>query len=74
MRVKVQLKIDIKESNLPTVDQAFAAIRVCQWLSNCYLDIHLFRYDSNSKQIVILAGETLVAIIPPSGDWGFENE
>ncbi len=59
---------------MPTVDQAFAAVRVCQWLSNCYLDIHLFRYDSNNKQIVILAGETLVAIIPPSGDWEFKNE
>jgi len=59
---------------LLTVDQAFAAVRVCQWLSNCYMDIHLFRSDDKTKQIVILAGETIVVVIPPSGEWGFDDE
>ena len=63
-----------EEDNLPTVDQAFAAVHVCQWLSNCYMDIHLFRYDTNTKHITIIAGVELIVVIPPSGDWGFENE
>jgi len=53
--------------NLPTVEQAFAAVRCCQWLSNGYRDIHLFRYDLKTQRITILAGETIVVVIPPSG-------
>ena len=38
------------------------------------MDIHLFRYDTNTKHITIIAGVELIVVIPPSGDWGFENE
>jgi len=59
---------------LPTVEQAFAAIRCCQWLSNYYLDIHLFRYDVKLKDIYILAGETIGITIYPNGLWEFDND
>ena len=59
---------------MPTVDQAMAVVRICQWLSNFYVDIHLFRYDPKYKDLTVIAGETIVVVIPPSGDWRFEDD
>ncbi len=55
----------------PTNKQAQASIRVCQMLSNGYLDIRLFRFDNNTGNIFIMAGETIEVIIPPDGEWYF---
>ena len=55
----------------PTVDQAFACLRACQWLSNCYKDIHLFRFDVQTGDVYILAGDELQIIVPPNGLWNF---
>ena len=59
---------------MPTLEQMSAAVRVCQWLSNCYLDIHLFRYDAKRKEIYILAGETIGVTIYPNRLWEFDND
>ena len=42
---------------MPTQIQMFKAIIYCQYLSNFYRPIYLFRYDENRKQIFIIAGE-----------------
>jgi hypothetical protein len=59
---------------MPTLEQALQSVKVCHWLSNCYLDIHLFRYDSERQEIFILAGETIGISIFASGAWEFDNE
>lgn len=55
----------------PTVDQAFACLRVCQMLSNYYRDIRLFRFDDQTGDVFILAADDLRIIVPPNGDWRF---
>jgi hypothetical protein len=55
----------------PTDKQAQACLRVCQMLSNTYRDIHLFRFDPETGDVYILAGEDLEVIVPPSGVWRF---
>ncbi|CCI37384.1 MAG: DUF6888 family protein [Microcystis sp.] len=39
---------------IPTPEQMFTCIRMCQTLSNFYTDIHLFRYDENSNVSILL--------------------
>ncbi len=41
---------------LPSREQAIKTVIICQYLSNGYQPIHLFRYDRVKKQIYILAG------------------
>jgi hypothetical protein len=55
----------------PTNEQAQACLHVCQWLSNCYKDIHLFRFDRQTGDVYILAGDELEIIVPPNGLWEF---
>jgi hypothetical protein len=43
-------------------------------LSTLLRDIALFRYDSQTKEIYILAGDNIQVSIPPSGKWEFINE
>ncbi|MBA2749821.1 MAG: hypothetical protein H0U45_14105 [Tatlockia sp.] len=59
---------------MPTSDQAFASVVVCQMLSTLLRDIALFRYDSQTKEIYILAGDNIQVTIPPSGKWEFIDE
>lgn len=58
---------------MPTVDQAFACVRVCQMLSSGYQPIYLFRYNVNTKVVFILAGltESLEILVFPDGHWDF---
>ncbi|KAB8317031.1 hypothetical protein SD81_026090 [Tolypothrix campylonemoides VB511288] len=58
----------------PTAEQALACVRVCQWLSNCYKDIHLFRFNDRTGDIYMLAGDDLEIIVPPNGLWRFIDE
>jgi hypothetical protein len=58
----------------PTNEQAQACVRVCQMLSNTYKDIHLFRFEIQTRDVYILAGENIQIIVPPSGLWRFLNE
>jgi hypothetical protein len=41
---------------MPTAEQAFACVRVCQMLSDGYQPIHVFRYNSNTKYDRIAVG------------------
>ncbi|WP_407947140.1 DUF6888 family protein [[Phormidium ambiguum] IAM M-71] len=46
-------------------------MRLCQWLSNGYKDIQLFRFDYQTGDVYIFAGDELQIIVPPSGFWYF---
>ncbi len=47
----------------PTTTQAFKCIELCQLLSNCYQPIYLLRYDANTGEIFIIAGNEDIEII-----------
>lgn len=38
-------------------------------LSNYYLDIKLFRFDTKIGEVYILAGDNIQIIVPPNGYW-----
>jgi hypothetical protein len=61
---------------MPTAEQAFGCVRVCQMLSNGYQPIHVFRYNQNTKIVFILAGvtESLEILIFPDGQWRFNDD
>lgn len=63
---------------MPTVEQAFSCVRVCQMLSNLYRTIHIFRYDQSFKTVFILtknqSGEELQIVIFPNGLWRFIDD
>ena len=40
-------------------------------LSNCYQDIHLFRFDEQNGDVYILASEDIQIVIPLTGEWYF---
>ena len=58
---------------MPTAVQALKAVILCQWLSNGYQPIELFRYDPVRKQIYVIAGATasIEFIIFEDGTWRF---
>ena len=59
---------------MPTTEQMLACIRICQALSNLYLDIHLFRFDEKTEELYILAGQSIGLTIFNNGLWEFEND
>lgn len=61
---------------MPTAAQALKAVTLCQWLSNGYQPIELFRYDSITKQIYMIAGvkEGIEIIIVEDGHWEFTED
>lgn len=64
---------------LPTVDQAFAVVRVCQMLSNYYRAMYVFRYDDVQKIVYIQAGtdvrnDEIEIPIPTNGIWEFYQQ
>lgn len=61
---------------MPTVEQAFACIRVCQMLSTGCQPIHVFRYNKNTQIVFILAGvtESLEILVFSDGHWSFSYE
>ncbi|AFZ33529.1 MULTISPECIES: hypothetical protein [Cyanophyceae] len=61
---------------MPTVEQAFACMRVCQMLSNSYRAIYVFRYDTRRQIVYIQAGtevqtDEIEVEIPQGGLWRF---
>lgn len=60
---------------MPTQMQMLQTIVICQWLSNFYRPIYLFRYDPIEEYIFILAGEneTIQVTIQKDGEWEFEE-
>ncbi|KAM3115784.1 DUF6888 family protein [Phormidesmis sp. 146-33] len=59
---------------LPTAEQNFTTVCVCQMLSDLYRNIQLFRFSTESGEIYIFAGEELQIIIPRNGRWRFVDE
>ncbi|WP_446389607.1 DUF6888 family protein [Coleofasciculus sp. B1-GNL1-01] len=58
----------------PTNEQAQTCLRVCQMLSNYYRDIQLFRFNAQTGEVYIFAGEELQIIVSRNGLWRFLNE
>lgn len=58
---------------MPTQAQAFQSVILCQWLSNGFQPIYIFRYDSKYQTLYIQAGTTedIAILIYPSGEWEF---
>ncbi len=58
---------------MPTTEQAIKAVILCQYLSNGYKPINVFRYDPKQKTIYIQAGNTdeIAALIFSDGNWRF---
>jgi hypothetical protein len=61
---------------MPTQEQAFAAIYICQSLSSMLQPIYLFRYDLTYKDIFVLAGinEGIEITIFEDGKWEFYED
>ncbi|MCY7283589.1 MAG: hypothetical protein LH679_09115 [Cyanobacteria bacterium CAN_BIN43] len=61
---------------MPTIEQAFACVRVCQMLSNGFQPIHVFRYNPKTKIVFVLAGvtESMEILIYSDGIWRFARE
>ncbi len=65
----------IEEPNIyPTKEQALACVCVCQMLSNLYRDIQLFRFNAQTGEVYIFAGDELEIIVPRNGLWRFLDE
>jgi hypothetical protein len=65
----------IEESTIyPTAEQALACLRVCQMLSNYYRDIQLLRFNAQTGEVYIFAGDELEIIVPRNGLWRFLDE
>lgn len=56
-----------------TSKQAIKAAILCQYLSNYYQPIQLFRFDEKKQEIFIIAGidEGIEFIVYPDGNWRF---
>lgn len=63
---------------MPTQEQMFACIWICQSLSNCLTTIEIFRYDNRGKYIYIMAanqlGQILQVVIYPNGRLRFIDD
>jgi hypothetical protein len=65
----------IEESTIyPTAEQALSCLRLCQMLSNCYRDIQLFRFNAQTGEVYIFAGDELQIIVSRNGLWRFLDE
>ncbi|MGJ5633922.1 DUF6888 family protein [Nostoc sp. CALU 1950] len=52
----------------PTPKQAISAIRVCAQLTRVYKRIDLVRLDERTKNVYILANNSIEAEVTPSGE------
>jgi len=66
------LYVRIEETTInPTNEQSQICLRLCQWLSNGFKDIQLFRFDRQTGDVYIFTGDELQIIVPSSGLWYF---
>lgn len=47
---------------------------ICQYLSNFYREIQLFRFSDTIGNVFILAGDDLQILVFRDGTWRFVNE
>jgi len=61
---------------LPSAKQAIQAAILCQWLSNGYQPINVFRFDDSLKTLYVQAGVTdsIAVVIFSNGDWRFLDD
>lgn len=58
----------------PTTPQALMCVIICQYLSNFYQEIQLFRFSDTTGNVFILASDELQILIFHDGTWRFVNE
>ncbi|WP_071905637.1 DUF6888 family protein [Crocosphaera watsonii WH 8501] len=58
----------------PTFKQCLKSVELSQSLSNLYQDINLFRFNEQTGEIYILAGEKIEIVIATNGNWRFIDE
>ena len=75
IRFKI-IYVIIEETTIfnPTAVQALTCLRVCQMVSNSFLDIHLIRFNEIKGYVYILAGDEMEILIFPEGNWRFIDE
>jgi hypothetical protein len=58
---------------LPTYAQTLQATILCQWISNGFQPISVFRYDTRYRTIYIQGGknEEISLVIYSDGEWDF---
>lgn len=65
---------DREEKKLPTLEQGRMTIIICQSLSDLLQDIVLLRYNKTTKEVYILASNSLQIKILANGKWEFISE
>ncbi|WP_442949385.1 DUF6888 family protein [Nostoc sp.] len=69
------ISVTIEENNIyPTTRQALMCVIICQYLSNFYREIQLFRFSDITGNVFILAGDELQILVFRDGTWRFVNE
>jgi hypothetical protein len=67
--------VTIEANNIyPTTRQALMCVIICQYLSNFYREIQLFRFSDTTGNVFILAGDELQILVFRDGTWRFVNE
>ncbi len=67
--------VRIEEKTIyPTARQALMCLIICQYLSNFYREIELFRFSDITGNVFILAGDELQILVFRDGTWRFVNE
>ncbi|MDJ0724094.1 MAG: hypothetical protein QNJ38_03180 [Prochloraceae cyanobacterium] len=61
---------------MPTKKQAIAALILCQYITNNYQKVRLFRFDPDRKLTYIITGSkgNIEAIVYPDGSWKYDDE
>ena len=69
-------KTDTKPKKMPTKEQAIAALILCQYITNNYQQVRLFRFDRDRQLTYIITGSksNIEAIVYPDGSWRYNDE
>ena len=59
-----------------TPEQAIQSVILCQWFSNGYQPINVFRFDAKLKTVYIQGGitDSIVIVIFSDGSWRFYDD
>ena len=65
-----------RSEELLTPEQSAQAVVLCQWFSNGYQPVNVFRFDANLGTIYIQGGVTdsIVIVIFSDGQWRFYDD
>jgi hypothetical protein len=62
----------IEPSN-PTVAQMIGMVRICTYLTQMYVSIHLVRIEERSSDLIIVAAEEIQAVINRQGEVDYRD-